>query len=230
MLPATIRPMLARQAEEPFDCDDYLFEVKWDGIRCLAFIEAGRVRLQSRRLLDITAQFPELAALACLPAGTVLDGELVALRNGRPSFTLIQQRAQLQQPHRIGFLSRTMPVTYVIFDLLYWRGQPILDEPLVIRRERLQQLMAQLNPAGILVPEAVVGHGRAMFAQVAALGWEGIVAKWRNSPYLAGQRSRFWLKVKVKHPTSARSNGGLPIPTESNVDRVVSVRRPSGRS
>jgi ATP-dependent DNA ligase len=118
-----------------------------------------------------------------------------------------------------------MPVTYVIFDLLYWRDQPVWEEPLIVRRERLQQLMTRLNPAGILVPEAVAGSGRAMFAQVAALGWEGIVAKWRRGPYLPGQRSRFWLKVKVKHPTSER-----PQPHARKIESRVSVRRPFGRS
>lgn len=86
MLPESIKPMLAVAAKEPFDSVDYFFEIKWDGIRCLAFIEQGRVRLQSRDLIDITACFPELKCLDQLPSGTVLDGELVVFDAGKPLY------------------------------------------------------------------------------------------------------------------------------------------------
>ena len=197
MLPTLIRPKLAQPAPEPFDSAAHLFEVKWDGIRCLAFIGAGGVRLQSRQLLEITAQFPELSALRSLPVGTVLDGELVALKDGKPSLAAIQQRTHLRQQARIGFLSQREPVTYVVFDLLYCRGKPLLKEPLIERREALQHLMARIKPAGVIVPEAIPHHGRALFAQIAALGWEGVMAKRQDSPYLVGRRSRLWLKIKT---------------------------------
>ena len=86
MLPNVIKPMLALAVPEPFDSDGHLFEIKWDGIRCLAFVQGGRVRLQSRELIDITAQFPELGCLAHLPDGTVLDGELVAMEDNDPAW------------------------------------------------------------------------------------------------------------------------------------------------
>jgi ATP-dependent DNA ligase len=85
MLPGAIKPMLAVAAPGPFDSDEHLFEVKWDGVRCLAFVEGGRVRMQSRHLLDMTAQFSELDILRELPGGTVLDGELVCLDAGKPN-------------------------------------------------------------------------------------------------------------------------------------------------
>src|SRR5436853_6883749 len=119
MLPHLPSPMLAQKADAPFDSQQHLFEIKWDGIRCLAFIEASRVRLHSRQYLEITSQFPELACLAQLPSGTVLDGELVILQEGKPSFRQIQQRPMLQNRARIGHLSRSLPVTYMVFDLLY---------------------------------------------------------------------------------------------------------------
>jgi ATP-dependent DNA ligase len=237
MLPTLIKPMLAQPAPEPFDSAAHLFEIKWDGIRCLAFVGAGGVRLQSRQLLEITAQFPELSALRSLPAGTVLDGELVALKDGKPSLAAIQRRTHLRQQARIGFLSRSAPVTYMVFDLLYCRGKPLLKEPLLTsqwlgihspdgspcltasldplfvfypahpsvieRREALQHLMARIKPAGVMVPEAIPHHGRILFAQVAALGWEGVMAKHQDSPYLMGRRSRLWLKIKT---SAVRSN------------------------
>jgi len=89
MLPTTIKPMLAVAAREPFDSEHHLFEIKWDGIRCLAFVEGGRVRLQSRQLTEITAQFPELACLRRLPDWTILDGELVCLKGGKPDLSKV---------------------------------------------------------------------------------------------------------------------------------------------
>src|SRR5437773_248796 len=114
MLPQTFDPMLAQKAEAPFDSEHHLFEVKWDGIRCLALIEGSRVRLQSRHLNEITLQFPELAVLGALPSGTVLDGELVVFKEGKPSLRHIQQRALLQNGWRIQHLSQTTPVTYMV--------------------------------------------------------------------------------------------------------------------
>jgi ATP-dependent DNA ligase len=123
MLPNLIRPMLAVAVQEPFDSDHYLFEIKWDGIRCLAFVENGRVRLQSRELIDITAQFPELGCLAQVPDGTVLDGERVAMEGNRPCLGKIQGRALLQDKHRIELMSQSSPAVYVVFDLIYRDGR-----------------------------------------------------------------------------------------------------------
>ncbi len=92
-LPRMIKPMLAQARSEPFNCDKHLFEVKWDGTRCLGFIEDGRLRLQNRHLMNIGDRYPELACLRGLPAGTVIDGEIVVLRDGRPSFQKLQQRS-----------------------------------------------------------------------------------------------------------------------------------------
>src|SRR5215831_3124339 len=122
MLPQSLNPMLAQTGEAPFDSEQHLFEIKWDGIRCVAYIESRRVRLQSRRLTEITFQFPELGCLAQLPSGTVLDGELVILYQGKPSLRQVQQRALLQDRRRVQHLSQTEPVSYLVFDLLYIKG------------------------------------------------------------------------------------------------------------
>jgi bifunctional non-homologous end joining protein LigD len=197
MLPQILNPMLAQKAEAPFDSEEHLFEIKWDGIRCLACVEAKRVRLQSRRSLDITGQFPELACLNQLPSGTVLDGELVVLHQGKPSLREIERRAVLQNRSRIHFLSQMLPATYVVFDLVYLRGKPLISVPLIQRRQTLQSLIQHAPLPGALATEAITQHGRQLFAQVARLGLEGIMAKRLDSPYLPGKRSRFWLKIKT---------------------------------
>jgi ATP-dependent DNA ligase len=196
--------MLAKKAEAPFDSEQHLFEIKWDGIRCLAFVEGGRVRLQSRQLTDITSQFPELAGLLRLPSGTVLDGELVVLREGTPSLRHIQRRALLQNRERIQCLCRRAPATYMVFDLLYLKGKPVMASPLSLRREALQTLLEQISLPGVLVPQGILRSGCPMFDQVARLGLEGIMAKRLDGPYLPGKRSGHWLKIK--HRQSAARN------------------------
>jgi ATP-dependent DNA ligase len=160
MLPNVIKPMLAVEAREPFDSDDHLFEIKWDGIRCLAFVEAGRVRLQSRKLVEITAQFPELGGLVELPEGTVLDGELVSVRNGRPCLASVQRRVQLRDRYRIQLLSRSSPVVFVVFDLLYLNGESIMVDPLVERRCKLEEIVDDFKAAPVALSEAVLTQGR----------------------------------------------------------------------
>ena len=203
MLPNVIKPMLAVALPEPFDSDHHLFEIKWDGIRCLAFVENGRSRLQSRELMDITSQFPELDCLADLPDGTVLDGELVAMDGSRPSLGKIQSRALLQDQHRIDFLSRSSPVVYIVFDLIYVSGASITGKPLLERRRALEQLLCGLRPGQILLSEAVLGQGHDLFHAVENMGLEGIMAKCLDGQYRPGKRTALWKKIKLKGSSRA---------------------------
>lgn len=198
MLPPTIKPMLASKAEAPFDSEQHLFEIKWDGIRCLAFVEGCRVRLQSRQLTEITFQFPELTSLARLPSGTVLDGELVMFQDDKPSLLGIQRRALLQNSFRIQHLSQSTPVSYMVFDLLFLRKRPLLAAPLSVRREALIKLYEQFPLPGLLLSEGLRQCGCQLFAQVVRLGLEGMMAKRLDAPYLPGKRSQHWLKIKPR--------------------------------
>jgi ATP-dependent DNA ligase len=198
MLPRFIKPMLAAEAKEPFDSDAHLFEIKWDGIRCLAFIEAGRVRLQSRELIDITAQFPELEGLVGLPDGTALDGELVSPRHGRPSLVAVQRRVLLQGGTRIQLLRRSSPVVYIVFDLLYVHGQSLMAQPLIERRCRLEEIVNDFKAAPVALSEAVLTQGRDLFAAAMKLGQEGIMAKALEGYYAAGRRTGMWKKIKPR--------------------------------
>ena len=211
MLPQILRPMLAQKAAAPFDSTQHLFELKWDGIRCLAFIEDNQVHLQTRQAVEITSQFPEFACLAGLPSGTVLDGELVALHEGKPSLRHIQRRALLQNRQRIRWHSaHTAPVTYMVFDLVYLKGKPLFASPLIQRREALQRLFQQFSTPAVVATEAVREHVRKLFAQVVRLGLEGIMAKRLDGPYLPGKRSRHWLKIKTDFATAMpRHRSGL---------------------
>jgi bifunctional non-homologous end joining protein LigD len=196
MLPPFIRPMLASPAPGPFDSKDYLFEQKWDGVRCLVFVGDGRVRLQSRGLTNITAAFPELIDFNELQSGTVLDGELVIIKNTRPSLLAVQERLQLQRSDRGQRLSQVAPAIYVAFDILFLEFRPLMDQPLIQRRIALEEIFANRKIKNLVLAEAVLGQGKRLFAGVTQLGLEGIMGKYLFGPYLPGKRSRNWLKMK----------------------------------
>ncbi len=181
----------------PFDSPAFRYEIKWDGYRCLAFLE-GATRLQSRNQKDISAVFPELGSIhqRIKSQGAVLDGEIVALRNGRPSFAELQKRAQIRNQDQIRTTAAKIPVVLVVFDLLYQNNQPVLDEPLEQRRARLADLL--LPAEELILSEQVPEHGIAYFQSVSELGMEGVIAKRIDSPYLPGKRVTSWLKFKRK--------------------------------
>lgn len=196
-LPEFVAPMLATLVEEPFDSQAHLFEIKWDGIRALSFVENGAFRALSRNRLDLTPAYPELEALARLPSGTLLDGELVAFEGDKPSFSRSLERMQARGKLRVQALARSLPAQYVVFDLLYAGGKSLRERPLSERRERLHELLSAAGDARLSFSEGVVGSGRAFFAEVRARALEGMVAKEIAGAYLSGKRTRSWIKVKT---------------------------------
>jgi bifunctional non-homologous end joining protein LigD len=196
-LPGFVAPMLATLVDEPFDSDEHLFEVKWDGIRALAFVEGSDYRLLSRNRLDLFRRYPELAGLANLPDGTLLDGELVVLEDGRPSFPRGLERVQATRPIKVEALARQWPAQYVVFDLLHDGGESVMKRPLVERRRRLEALLAEAGDPRLVFSEGLIGPGKAFFETIRERQIEGIVAKELDSAYLPGKRTRSWLKVKT---------------------------------
>jgi DNA ligase D-like protein (predicted ligase) len=196
-LPEFVVPMLATLVSEPFDSEEHLFEIKWDGIRALSFVEGASVRALSRNRQVLTPSFPELAPLARLPSGTVLDGELVVLEHDRPSFSGALERMQAKAPLRAATLARTRPAQYVVFDLLYLGGAALLARPLEERRLRLQELLDGLAEPRLVFSEGTIGPGKAFFEAARTRQLEGVVAKELGGAYLPGKRTRAWLKVKT---------------------------------
>ncbi len=197
MLPATIKPMLAKLST-PFDSPRHIYEIKWDGTRCLFFIEKGKIRLQNRRLRDITYRYPEFWNLPkdLSKDGIVFDGEIVVLKDGKPDFRLLQEREHVVSPLKIKALSERLPATYLVFDILYLEGRPLLERPLRERKEILRQNL----PKSPFIVESLYVHekGRAFFEEVISQGLEGVMAKDLESPYLPGKRTDFWLKFKPR--------------------------------
>lgn len=209
-LPHFIPPMLAK-AGEAFDSDEYLFEIKWDGTRALAFVDRpGHHRLMNRRRVDMTRRYPDLACLGDLPPGTVLDGEIVVLTNGKPDFAALQSREHARNPTYIKGLSRSKPVTFIAFDQLLDRFEPIMERPLSERREILARTVAECGSSRVILSQGVVGPGKAYFQAACNEGLEGIMAKRLASRYAPGQRTGAWIKIKRQQVALCAVIGFLP--------------------
>jgi bifunctional non-homologous end joining protein LigD len=195
-MPRAIHPMLATTVAKPFEDPDWLFEIKWDGYRALAFITGGKVRLVSRNQNDLTAQYPELHNLPSFlkAESAILDGEITALdEQGRSSFSLMQQRTGIRQGGRRRAVKADIPVLYYVFDLLYLDGYDMRRVALERRKEVLAGLIDESGPV------RYSGHfpgGTALFAAAKQKGLEGIMAKRRTSVY-EERRSREWRKIKI---------------------------------
>jgi bifunctional non-homologous end joining protein LigD len=197
-LPATLTPMLASPGEAPSrDLGAWAVEFKWDGVRALAFIEAGRLRLVSRTGKDITATYPEVAGLghAIARKQAVLDGEIVAFSGGRPDFEALQPRMHVSSPAQAVRLAEQIPVTYLAFDVLQLDGRPLTALPYAERREILEAVIP--NGGGWLSPPTFPGEDlEAVMSASVANGLEGVVIKRLDSAYEPGARSGSWRKIK----------------------------------
>ena len=202
--PSAVRPMQAVSAEAPFSSPDYLFEVKWDGLRAVLLVGLdGSIRVHDRALQPITGRLQNLVAAARdrLPRGTVLDGELVTTDDeGRPDPTRL--RAWLAGADDVpepGFLA---------FDLLYLDGKPQLRQPLARRKARLGRALASGD--GIFIPDHIEKEGVELYEACLERGLEGVMAKHMASTYVPGQRSPFWLKVKAVKSDDFVVTGWVP--------------------
>ncbi|MGI8731558.1 MAG: DNA ligase D [Solirubrobacteraceae bacterium] len=196
-MPAQIRPMLAQAGAVPSAGDDWAFEIKWDGVRALAYSDPGRIRFESRNGNDITASYPELRALnrALSSHQAILDGEIVAFdEHGRPSFGRLQSRMHIASESAARRRAKEVPVAYLVFDLLWLDGHSLLDLTYAQRRELL--LALELEGAAWRTPDHVIGDGEAMLEASRENGLEGVVAKRLDSSYVPGRRSASWLKIK----------------------------------
>lgn len=196
----TERPMLATAGTlGTLAGEEWALEWKWDGIRVLARVQGGGIRLLSRNGNDVTARYPELAALPkVLTEDALVDGEIVALDDeGRPSFERLQSRMNLTRVREIERLVSSVPVRLLLFDVLEIGGESVTDEPYRERRARLRRLVRPRRGVPIEVPAEASGPPEEALEESRRLGLEGIVAKRPDSRYRPGARSSDWVKIKV---------------------------------
>ena len=190
-------PMMATLAREPFDDDDWVFEPKWDGVRALVTCGIEETMLVSRNGRDITATYPELAKLhdRVVAIDAIVDGEIVAMEQGRPSFERLQSRINLQNPHDIARIQKQIPVSFVAYDLLYMDGRSLLKAPLEERKELLAEAIVVSD--SVQVSPVIPGEGTTLFEAARGQRLEGIVAKKKGGTYKPGRRAKDWLKIKT---------------------------------
>ncbi|HEV3129814.1 MAG TPA: DNA ligase D [Solirubrobacteraceae bacterium] len=200
-MPERIVPMLARLGKLPPKEEGWSFEVKWDGVRAIAYVQPGRLRLESRNLNEITGAYPEVRGLLddLGMREAVFDGEIVAFEDSdshppRPSFERLQRRMHVTAASAVRRLRSEVPVVYAIFDLLYLDGRSLMAEPYAERRQTLDGL--GLGGPAWRVPAAHTSEGQALLEATRAQGLEGIVAKRLDSSYEPGRRSGAWVKIK----------------------------------
>jgi bifunctional non-homologous end joining protein LigD len=211
-MPEHLVPMLARATNDvPRPESEWAFELKWDGVRAIAYVRPGRLRLESRNQREITDSYPEIRGLLrnLGMREAVLDGEIVAFDdNGRPSFERLQRRMHVTSPAAVRRLQTSTPVVYAIFDLLYLDGHSLLELPYEERRERLEEL--GLKGAAWQVPAEHRGEGRGLLEATRQRDLEGVIAKRLGSPYEPGRRSGAWLKIKNRQSQEFVIVGWLP--------------------
>ncbi len=196
-MPTFIEPMMSTLVDGPPRGQDWLFEVKWDGVRAIAFVDHEEVRLQSRSGIRCERQYPELAVIHHQVGASqvILDGEIAVLdEKGVARFHLIQPRIANSDPNTVAHLVRSTPVVYFVFDLLYLDGYDLRNVNLSTRRELLNKV---LTPDSVIrISEAFPGAGQELLDAARAAGLEGVIAKHANSCY-ESKRSREWLKIKI---------------------------------
>lgn len=234
-MPTTIHPMLAESIEKPFDDKDWLFEIKWDGYRAIAFIENGKVRLVSRNQNELTGRYPELKDMPdFIHAKTaILDGEVVALdADGRAAFSLMQQRTGFRPGGKKVAAKADIPVLYYAFDLIYLDGSDWRRVNLEQRKKKLREIL--MPDDSLRYSDHYEEQGKALFEIAREKKLEGILAKRRDS-YYEERRSRDWLKIKIRHrmecvvggytnPEGSRSHfGSLVLGLYDNQGRLIHV-------
>jgi bifunctional non-homologous end joining protein LigD len=210
-MPRDLEPMYATAAKTLPRGDGWAYELKWDGVRALAYVSDGEVRISARRGDDASARYPELAPIGAANAGRelILDGEVVAFdEDGTPSFGSLQRRMGLTDRVRIQRRAAETPVTYVGFDLLWLDGRSVADESYERRRELLSAL--EFDGPNWQAPRHHVGDGEALFGVVRQRGLEGVVAKRLDSVYRPGRRTADWVKVQNRRSQELVIGGYMP--------------------
>lgn len=189
-----IAPMLIGEMAAPFDSPEHIFELKLDGIRCMAYLDGG-TRLINKRFLDVSATYPELCDLhRQVNAPCVLDGEVFAMTDGKPDFSIMQRRSLMGDTMKIALAAQKTPVNFCAFDILYRDGELLTGRPLMERRALLEQTVTECERLSI--SRYIEANGVAFYNLVASQDLEGIVAKLKTSLYHPGKRTKEWIKVK----------------------------------
>lgn len=196
-------PILAEQLP---DGDQWIAQIKWDGVRMLSYYDGSSTQLINRRGNYRTAQYPELTDLKayCKADSVILDGEIIALKNGKPSFHEVMRRDSLKNSSAITVVKHQVPVIYMVFDILFYNGQSTMDQPLFSRQQLLSDILLP-HPHVQAVPSYI--NPAELFAAAQIQSLEGIVCKDINSTYVPGGKDKRWQKRKIIFDITAVAGG-----------------------
>lgn len=187
------KPMLAKTAEKSFSSKDWIFEIKWDGIRAISYIHED-LSIKSRNQKELKNFFPEFDELEQLTHNTVLDGEIIIMRNGKVDFQAVLKRIQATTSQEINYLHQKQPALYILFDILEKNGKPVTSKPLLERKQLLFDTVKEGK--NVLVTDFIENSGELYYQAIIKKGLEGIIAKKKDSTYIQGARTNDWLKIK----------------------------------
>lgn len=187
------KPMLARTANGPFSSKDWIFEVKWDGVRAISYIN-DELSIRSRNQKELKTVFPELQELKQLTHNAVLDGEIIVMLDGNVDFQTVLKRIQVTSTREIKYMQQKNPALYVLFDILEKEGKSLTDKPLIERKQILKETVKEGK--NVIVSVFVEDKGELYYNATLEKGLEGVIAKKKSSIYIQGARSSSWLKIK----------------------------------
>lgn len=190
-----IKPMLIAEQKEPFNSSDYIFELKFDGIRSIAYFDENTVDIRNKRDMELNSLFPELHNIyKQVKHKCILDGELIVTVNGKPDFYEVQRRAVLRDPFKIKLAAAKLPVNFVVYDILYFNDKQITTYPLMERKKILDETIEENDR--ISVSRYIDEKGIDLYNLVIKQDLEGVVAKHKDSKYYFDKRTKDWMKIK----------------------------------
>lgn len=190
-----IKPMLIAEMKEPFNSPDYIYEIKWDGIRCVSYLD-NSTDMRNKRNKLMMPTFPELSDLyKQARVKCILDHELVVLKNGKPDFYEVQKRAIMTNPFKIQLAANKHPASIIAYDILYYKNKDISLLPLIERKKYLEDVAYENN--FLAVSRFIENNGVELFDVVKEQNLEGVVAKKKKSLYWQGKNTKDWIKFKV---------------------------------
>lgn len=214
-----IRPMLIGTEGQPFDSDEYIYELKLDGERCIAYLDRDKTILKNKRNILMLPKVLELAEIhKNVNVRCILDGELAVIKDGRPDFFEIQKRSMMSNPVKIDMAAKKYPACFTAFDILYYENRQVTDLPLTERKELLQKAVISEN-GRFAVSRFIEKNGIQFYALAEQQELEGIVAKRKDSKYYFDKRTKDWIKIKYLQDDDFVVLGY--VPKENSMNSII---------
>lgn len=215
----TVKPMLIGAEGEPFDSEDFLYELKLDGERCIAYLDKDRTILKNKRNVLMLPKVPELSEIhRNVNVRCILDGELAVIKDGKPDFFEIQKRSMMSNPVKIDMAAKKYPACFTAFDILYYDDHQVMDLPLTERKELLQKAVQSEN-SRFSVSRYIEKNGISFYNLAEQQELEGIVAKRKDSKYYLDRRTKDWIKIKYLQDDDFVVLGY--VPKENSMNSII---------